>query len=157
MPKPCLSREEKGKMPVCSNYKVTTAIIPSPNSRAAMPCASTVLMSGATVPQHTYCVHGREARTRVLSKANCLRSSIAGKAPQRAPLSSSSSAKPALCGEARTEALFSANPICRDKRSRTSSYVRSKRAFALDCRDPTGYDLRKLLMDDKPLPPVVNK
>ena len=132
-------------MPVCSNHKVTTAIIPSSNLRAAMPRAGPVLMSEATLPQRTRRAHDREAEAKVLSKANCLRSSIAGKAPQRAPLSSASSTKLSLYGEARTKALFSANPICRDKRSRTSSYVRPKRAFALDCRDPTGSDLRKLL------------
>jgi len=146
-PKPRPSREEKGKMPVCSNHKIKTAIIPSPNSRAAMPCASIVLMSEATIPQHTHCAHGREARARVLSKAHPLYSSIVGKAPLRALSSSASSTKFASDGEARTEALFSANPFCRDKRSRTSSYLRSKRAFALDCRDPTGSDLRKLLTD----------
>ena len=107
-PKPRLSREEKGKMPVCSNHKITTAIIPSSNLRAATPRVGLVLMSEATVPQRT-----RRVRD----------------------------------GEARTKALFSANPICRDKRSRTSPYVRSKRAFALDCRDPTGSDLRKSLTD----------
>ena len=102
-PKPCLSREEKGKKPLCSSnaadHEVTTAIIPSPNSRAATPCVSLVHINKAT-------------------------------APQRAPLSSASSAKFAPIGEAETEALFSANPFCRDKRSRTSSYVRPKRAFA---------------------------
>ena len=98
-PKPRLSREEKGKMPVCSNNaasrEVTTAIIPSPSSTATTPCARLVLMSEATVPQRTRRVYNREARAKVPSKANCLRSSIAGKAPQRAPPSSSSSAK--LC------------------------------------------------------------
>jgi len=141
-PKSCLSREEKGKMPVCSNNaanrEVMTAIIPSPNSRATTPCAGLVLISEATVPQRTRRVHRREATAKILSKANRLRSSIAGKAPQRAPLSSSSDAKLALCGEARTETLFSANPLCGDKRSRTSSYARSKRASALDCLGPMG-------------------
>ena len=89
-------------------------------------------MSEATVPQRMHDV----------------RNSIADKAPQRASLSSSSSAKLALCGgakglslsadsvayaastskgipkalnrDARAEALFSANPLCGDKRSRTS-------------------------------------
>ena len=145
-PKPRLSRKEKGRMPVCSNHKDTTAIIPLSNSRAAMPCAGLVLTSEAIVPQRTRRVHDREAEAKILSKANCLRSSIAGKAPQRAPLSSASSTKLSLYGEARTKALSSANPFCRDKRSRTSSYVRAKRAFALDCRDPTGSDLRLSLI-----------
>ena len=98
-PKPRLSRKEKGKRPVCSSnaadHEVTTAIIPSPNSRAATPCVSLVHMNKATVPQRTHQVHP-------------LCSSIAGKAPQRAPFSSASSTKLAPDGEARTEALFSA-------------------------------------------------
>ena len=102
-------------------------------------------MSKAIVPQRTHWVHDSEARAKILSKANPLRSSIAGKAPQRAPLSGSSSAKLALGGEGRTEALFSANPFCRDKRSRTLSYVRSKRASTLDCLGSNGPDLRELL------------
>ena len=153
MPKSRLSREEKGKMPICSsntaNRKVTTAIIPSPNSRAATPCAGLVLMSEATVPRRTRRVHDSEARGKVLPKANRLRSSIAGKAPQRASLSSSSGAKLALCGEARTEALFSANPLCGDKRSRTSSYARSKSASGLDGLGPTGSDLREFLTNKR--------
>ena len=76
-----LSREEKGKMPVCSNKlasrEVTTATIPSPNSRATTR-ASLVLMSKATVPQRTRDVHSREAGT---------------KAPQRASFPSSSTIK----------------------------------------------------------------
>jgi len=95
-----------------------------------MPYASLVFTSEATVPQRTHWVHGREARAKVLSKANPLRSDIAGKAPQRAPLSSSSSAKLAPVGEARTEVLFSANPFCKD--NRTLSYVRSKKASPRD-------------------------
>ena len=51
-----LSREEKGKMPACSDNaasrEVTAATIPSPNSRATTR-ASLVLMSEATVPQPT--------------------------------------------------------------------------------------------------------
>ena len=101
-----------------------------------------VLMSGATVPQRTRMVHDREARAKVSSKANCLRSSIA---LQRALLSSSSGAKLAPGGEARTEALFSANPFCRDKRSRTWSYMRSKTASVLDCLGPSGSDLRGIV------------
>ena len=72
-------------MHVCSNnaagHKVKTVIIPSPNSKAAMPCASLVFISEATVPQHTHWVHGHEAKAKVLSKANPLRGGIAGKAP----------------------------------------------------------------------------
>ena len=119
-------------MPVCSNHKVTTVIIPSSNLRAAMPRAGLVLMSEATVPQRTRRVHR-------------LRSSIAGNAPQRAPLSGSSGSKLALRGEARTQALLSVDPFCRDKRSRTSSYTRSKRASVLDCLGPSGSDLQELL------------
>ena len=131
-PKPRPSREEKGKMHVCSNNaasrEVTAVIIPSPNSRAAMPCAGLDLMSEATVPQRTHRVYDREARAKVLSKANRLRSSIAGNAPQRALLSRSSDTKLTPVGETRAEVLFSANPFCRDKRNGTSSYERSKRA-----------------------------
>ena len=155
-PEPRLSRKEKGKRPLCSSnaadHEVTTVIIPSPDSRAATPCASLVHMSKATVPQRTHRVHDREARAKVLSKANPLRSSIAGKAPQRAPLSSSSSTKLAPIGEARTEALFSAIPFCGDKRSRTLSYVRSKRASALDCLGHTWPDLRELLTNKQTSP-----
>ena len=86
--------------------------------RQPTPRAGLVLMSEAIVPQRTRWVHGREAKAKVLSKANRLRSSIAGKAPQCAPLSSSSSTELAPGGEARTEALFNANPFCRDKRNR---------------------------------------
>ena len=72
-------------MPVCSSnaadHEVTTAIIPSPDSRAATSCASLVHVNEATVPQRTQRVHDREARAKVLSKANPLRSNIAGKAP----------------------------------------------------------------------------
>ena len=152
-----LSREEKGKMPACSNKaasrEVTTATIPSPNSRAVTPLASLVLMSEAAVPQGTHHAHSREAgtkapqsasfpnssstkpalrsgakglslsadsvayaasapkgvskafscefRAKALSKANRLRSSIADKTPQRAPLPSLSSAKLALCSGAK--------------------------------------------------------
>ena len=123
-------------MPLCSSnaadHEVTMAIIPSPNSRAATPYAGLVLMSEATLPQRTRRVHGREATAKILSKANRLCSSITGKAPQRAPLSGSSSAKLALCGEARAEVLLSANPFCRDKRNETSSYERPKRASTRD-------------------------
>ena len=108
-----------------------------------------ILMSEVTVSQRTYQVHDREAKAKVLSKANRLRSSIAGKAPQRAPLSSSSSTKLAPVGKARTEALFSANPFCRDKRSRTSSYAQSKRASALDCLSPNGSDLREFFTNKR--------
>ena len=81
-PKPRLSRKEKGKRPLCSSnvadHEVTTAIIPSPSSTAATPCAGLVLISEATVPQCTCRVHRREATAKILSKANRLRSSIAG-------------------------------------------------------------------------------
>jgi len=96
-PEPRLSCEEKGKMHVCSDNtasrEVTMAIILSPNSKAATPCAGIVL-----VPQRTREALSPKARIKVLSKANRLRSSIVDKAPQRAPLSSSASAKFALCG-----------------------------------------------------------
>ena len=81
-PQVCLSREEKGKMPACSNNaairEVTMATVPSPNSRAVTPRASLVLMSEATVPQRTRDVHSREAGT---------------KAPQRVSFPSSSTIK----------------------------------------------------------------
>ena len=132
-------------------------------------------MSEATVPQPTREVHSR----------------IADKAPQRAPLSSLSSAELAPCGgvkglspsadivayaasapkgvskvlsrEARAEVLLCANPLCGDKRSRTSSYARSKRASALDRLGPIGSDLREFLTNERKsesfrtTPPVVNK
>ena len=95
-----LSCEEKGKMPACSNNaairEVTAATIPSPNSRSEAPRAILGLMSEATVPQRMC-----EVRTKTLCKANRLRSSTADKVPQRAPLSSSSSAKPIPCGKAK--------------------------------------------------------
>jgi len=166
-PKPRLSREEKGKMHVCSNnaasHKVKTAIIPSPNLKAAMPCASLVCISEATVPQRTHWVHGREARAKVLSKANPLRSGMAGKAPQRAPLSSSSGAKLTSVGEARTKVLFSANPFCRDKRNGISSCVHSREASPWGYPGSNGPDLQELLANKRKsesfrtTPPIVNK
>ena len=73
-PKPRLSHKEKGKMPVSSNNaasrEVTTAIIPSPDSRVATPCASLIHMSEATIPQRTHRVHDRETRAEVLFSAN---------------------------------------------------------------------------------------
>jgi len=83
------------------------------------------------------------------SKANRLRSGIAGKAPQHAPLSSSSGTKLALRGEGRTEALFSANPFCEDKSSRTLSYVQPKTASALDCLGPNRSDLQEFLTNKR--------
>jgi len=158
MPKPRLSHEEKGKMPFCSNnaanHKVKTAIIPSLNSRVAMPCASLVFTSEATVPQHTHWVHGREARAKVLSKANPLRIGIAGKAPQCAPLPSSSSSKHASAGEVRTKALFSANLFCRDKRNDASSYAHSERVSTRDYPGPGVPDLRELLANMRKLEPL---
>ena len=80
-----LSCEEKGKMPACSNEaagrEVTTATIPSSNSRVVTPRASLILMSKATVPQGTHEVLSREVGT---------------KAPQRASFPSPSSIKLAL-------------------------------------------------------------
>ena len=99
----------------------------------------------ASAPKGVSKTFSRDVRPEAPSKANRLRSSTAGKAPQRAPLSSSSSTKLAPGGEARTEALFGANPFCGDKRSRILSYVRSKRASALDCLGSNGPDLRELL------------
>ena len=92
-----------------------------------------------------------EFRAKALSKANRLRSSIANKAPQRAPLSSLSSAELALCSgakglslnvdsiayaasapkdipkvlsrEVRAKALFSANYLCGDEKNRASFYA----------------------------------
>ena len=154
-PKPRLTREEKGKMSVCSNnaadHEVTTAIIPSPNSRAAIPCASLVFTSEATIPQHTHWVHGRKARAKMLPKANPLRSDIADKAPQRAPLPSSSSAKLTSVGEARTKALCSANPFCRGKKNGTSSYLHSQRVSTRDYSGSDGPDLREFLANKRKL------
>ena len=120
---------------------------------------------------------GSEMCIRDRSKANRLRSSTADKAPQRAPPSGSSSAKLLPCGgakglslstdsvayaasapkgvskvlsrAARAEAPCSANPLCGDKRSRTSSYARSKRASTLDRLGPTGSDLREFLTNKR--------
>jgi len=112
MPKPRLSRKEKGKMPFRSNnaanHKIKMAIIPSP--RAAMPRASFVHMGKATVPQRTHRVHGREARTK---------------------------------------ALFSANPFYRDKRNGTSSYAHSKRVSTRDYLGSDGPDLREVLANKR--------
>ena len=94
-------------------------------------------------------VRDRGAEAKVPSKANCLRSSIAGKAPQRAPLSSSSNIKLAPVGEARTEVLFSANPFRRDKRNETSSYVRSRKASPQDYVGSHGPDLREFLANKR--------
>ena len=87
-----LSCEEKGKIPACSsetaNREVTTATIPSPNSRTVTPRASLVLMSKATdtVPQGMHDVHSGEVGT---------------KAPQCASFPNSSSTKLALRSEAK--------------------------------------------------------
>ena len=108
-------------------------------------------MSEATILRGTHDVHSREFRAKALSKANHLRDNIADKAPQRASVPSSSSAKLALRSgakglslsvdsgayaalapkdipkvlsrEARAEAPFSANPLCGDKKNRTSSHA----------------------------------
>jgi len=127
----------------------------------------------ASAPKGVSKAFSRELRSKALSKANRLRSSIADEAPQCAPLPSSSSAKLAprsrvkglslsvdsvayaastskgtpkvLRREARAETLFCANPLYGDKRSKTSSYARSNRAFVLDHLGPTGSDLREFL------------
>jgi len=127
----------------------------------------------ASAPKGVSKAFSRELRAKALSKADRLCNSIADKAPQRAPLPGSSSAKLAprsgakglslsvdsvayaastskgtpkvLSREARAEALFCANPLCGDKRSRTSSYARSKRASVLDRLGPTVSDLRGFL------------
>ena len=111
MPQVHLSCENKGKMSACfvetTSCEVTMATIPSPNSGAVTPCASLVLMSKATdgvastVPQGMHEVPSRQAKTRAPSGANLLCSKVADKAPQRAPLPSSSSAKLALRSELR--------------------------------------------------------
>ena len=87
----------------------------------------------------------------MLSKANPLRSGIAGKAPQRAPLSSSSGTKLAPVGEARTEVLFRANPFCRDKKNGTSSCVHSKEASPWGYPGSNGPDLQELLANKRKL------
>ena len=55
-------------MPACFvetvSREVTTTTMPLPNSGAATPRASLVLMSEATRPQGTHDVHSREARTK---------------------------------------------------------------------------------------------
>jgi len=154
-PKLRLSREEKGKMPVYSNnaadHKVKTTIIPSPNSRAAMPCVSLAFTSEATVPRRTHWVYGCEARAKVLSKANPLRSSTGGRTPQRAPPSSSSSTRLAPVGETRAEVLFSTNTFCRDKKNGASSHARSKKASPQGCSGSVGPDLREFLANKRKL------
>jgi len=145
----------------------------------------------ALAPKGASKAFSRELRAKALTKANRLRSGIADKAPQRASFSSSSSAKLTLRSgakglslsvdsvayvastskgtpkvfsrEARAEALFCANPLCGDKRGRTSSYARSNRASALDHLGPTGSDLREFLTNKRKsksfrtTPPAVNK
>ena len=65
-----LSREEKGKIPACFvetlSHEVTTTIMSSPNSGAATPRVSLVLMSEATdtVSQGTHDVRIHEVRTK---------------------------------------------------------------------------------------------
>jgi len=125
------------------------------------------------VPKGVSKAFSHEFRAKALSKANHLRSNIADKAPQRTSLPSSSSAKLALYSgakglslsvdsgayaasapkdipkvlsrEARAEALFSANPLCGDKKNMMSSYAQSNRASALDYLGTTGSDLREFL------------
>ena len=115
-------------------------------------------MSEATVPQRTRDVHIREAGTKAPQRASFPSSSTIKLSPRSGvkglSLSADSVAHAAsaskgipkvLSREARTVALFCANPLCGDKRSRTSSYARSERASALDRLGPTGSDLRKFL------------
>jgi len=118
-------------------------------------------------------VFSREARAKALSSANHLRSKVADKAPQCAPLPSSSITKLALRSgakgsslsvdsgayvasapkgipkvfscEARGKALSSANHLCGDEKNRTSSYVQSKRVSELNHLSPAGSDLREFL------------
>ena len=78
-----LSREEKGKMPACSNNAAsredTRATVPSPNSRSVAPRASLVLMSEATVTHRTRGVHSHEAQVKAQQRASfALRSRIKG-------------------------------------------------------------------------------
>jgi len=76
----------------------------SPNLKAVTPCANLVLMSKVTddvantalVPQGTNKVFNHKAGTKALSSASHLRFKAENKAPQRASLSKSSSAKSAL-------------------------------------------------------------
>ena len=125
------------------------------------------------VSQGTRIVLSRQTGTKAPSSANRLRSKEADKAPKCAPLPSSSSTKLALrsgakgsslsvdsCAyaasapkdipkvlsrEVRTKVLFSANYLCSDEKNRTSSYMQSNKASALDRLGPTGSDLREFL------------
>ena len=155
MPRLRLSREEKGKMPICpdnaASHKVTTAIIPSSESRAAKPSVSLAFTSKAIVPQRIHWVRGREAKTAVLSEVDPLRSRIAGKAPQRAPLPNSSSTKLAPVGEASAKVLFSTNPFCRDKKNGASSLVRSRKASLRRCSGSVEPNLRQFLANKREL------
>ena len=131
----------------------------------------------ASTPKGIPRAFSREARTKALSSANHLRSKEADKAPQRASLPSSSSAKLALRSrakglslsidsdayatsapkdipkvlnrEVRTKALFSANYLCSDERNRASSYAQSNRASALNRLSPAGSDLREFLTNKR--------
>ena len=47
-----------------------------------------------------------------------------------------------LSRKVRAKALFSINYLCGDEKNRTSSYVQSNRASALDRLGPIGSDLR---------------
>ena len=112
-----------------------------------MPLSADSGAYAASAPKGIFKAFSRKFRAKALSKANHLRSNIADKAPQRASLLSSSSAKLALCSGAKgsslsvdsgayvasapkdipkflsrevgAEALFSANYLCGDKKNRT--------------------------------------
>ena len=115
-----LSREEKGKMPACSDNaagrEVTRATIPSPNSRSVAPRASLVLTSEATVPQRTRGVHSREAQVKVQQRASfALRSGVKGLSLSADSVAYAASTpkgvSKAFSREVRTEALSKANRL----------------------------------------------
>ena len=107
-PQDRLSREDKGKRAAyfaeAISREAKTTTMPSPNSGAVIPRTNLVLPSEVAddranttpVPQGTRGVPSHQARTKAPTGANLLRSKAAGKAPQCAPLPSSSSTKFAL-------------------------------------------------------------
>jgi len=161
------SREAGTKAPQCASFPSSSSTKLALRSGAkGLSLSADSVAYAASVPKGISKASSCELKAKALSKANRLRTSIADKAPQRASLPSSSSAKLTLCSgakgsslnvdsvayaastskgtpkvlsrEARAEALFCANPLCGDKRSRTLSYARSNRASVLDRLGPTG-------------------
>ena len=144
-----------------------------------MPLSADSGAYAASAPKGVFKAFSREFRAKALSKANHFRNNITKKAPQRALLPSPSSAKLKLCSgakgsslsvdsgayassapkdipkvlsrEVRAKALFSANYLRGDKKNRTSSYVQSNRASALDRLGPARSDLREFLTSKQKL------